>query len=148
MVVRCDCAMEKTVLFERLRSGFTQSCGSFACARDHTGQRPDRGRRFTGALYRRWMKIKERCFDPKHNRFRHYGGRGIRMWSGWAESFECFEQDILTTIGDWPGPGLTLDRIDNDGGYVPGNLRWATRSEQNRNQRRSRNREALVCGCV
>ena len=56
------------------------------------------------------------------------------MWIGWVELFECFAQDIL---GDrpHPGKGWSLDRINNDGNYEPGNVRWATRSMQQRNKR-------------
>ena len=57
------------------------------------------------------------------------------MWSGWAELFECFEQDILTTIGPHPGAGWSLDRIDPEGDYVPGNVRWATVLDQRHNRR-------------
>jgi hypothetical protein len=88
-------------------------------------------------MHRLWSRIKNRCYFAGSTNFRDYGGRGIRMWSGWAESFECFEADILSTIGPHPGEGWSLDRIDNDGDYVPGNLRWATRSQQQRNTRRS-----------
>jgi hypothetical protein len=73
-----------------------------------------------------------RCTCTKHNSFKDYGGRGIAICDRW-KVFENF----LADMGERPA-GLTLDRINNDKGYEPGNCRWATRSEQQRNQRRRR----------
>jgi len=87
------------------------------------------------ALYRLWTHIKTRCLNSKSDNFQYYGGRGLGMWSGWAALYECFEQDIIAEIGPHPGDGWSLDRIDNDKGYEPGNVRWATASMQNRNRR-------------
>lgn len=81
--------------------------------------------------YKRWKSIKQRCTNPKNPSYKNYGGRGITMCAEWAASFERFFADV----GECPGPGLSLDRIDNDGNYEPGNVRWATNSEQMRNRR-------------
>ena len=75
--------------------------------------------------------IVQRCNNPKCKAFPNYGGRGITLyWSKCAD----FRHYILTHLGDRPD-GYSLDRVDNDKGYEPGNLRWATRTEQSRNQR-------------
>jgi hypothetical protein len=75
--------------------------------------------------------MKARCTNPKSPKFRYYGGRGITVCDRWSTSFEAF----LADMGDRP-PGKSIDRINNDGNYEPGNCRWATQSEQVRNRRR------------
>ena len=80
--------------------------------------------------YRAWAKMRERCSSPKAKQYKDYGGRGIRVCSSW-ESFAPF----LAYVGLRPTPQHTLGRIDNDGNYEPGNVRWETRTEQARNKR-------------
>ena len=82
-------------------------------------------------LYRAWLSMKSRCLNPRHVGFQNYGGRGIGIAPEWLNDFSQFAKDV----GAPPFPEATLDRIDNDGDYKPGNVRWATRAEQNRNQR-------------
>lgn len=136
---QCTCGVEREVDLARLRKGRSRSCGHTIQARHgqaRTGQtRPSR-------LYRLWVSIKQRCFNPRCESYRYYGERGITMYEGWVASFECFERDVLAEIGPHPGKGWSIDRINNDGDYRPGNLRWATPSEQLRNQRRHRRVEA------
>lgn len=81
-------------------------------------------------LYAIWIQMRRRCLNPKHPDWKHYGGRGIRVCSRWR-NFAKFVADM----GERP-PGLEIDRRNNDGHYTPGNCRWATRTEQNRNRRR------------
>lgn len=71
-----------------------------------------------------------RCTDDANNRYRRYGRRGISVCARWAESFDAFVGDV----GFRPSPGHQIDRINNDGNYEPGNVRWATRQEQQRNK--------------
>ncbi len=78
-----------------------------------------------------WRGMKYRCYNKKLKNYRYYGGRGIKVCDRWLESFANFIEDV----GLRPGKGYSLDRIDNDGHYEPGNVRWATQTEQRRNAR-------------
>ena len=85
------------------------------------------------AEYHVWRNMKRRCTDCKHPQWKDYGGRGIAVCDRWLRSF----QDFLSDVGRRPSADLTLDRIDNDGNYEPGNCRWATWSQQAANRRPS-----------
>lgn len=85
--------------------------------------------------YKRWMAMRERCSWSKHHKFADYGGRGIKVCPQWAD-FQTYLADIAH-LGPCP-PGYTLDRIDNDGNYEPGNVRWASPAEQLANRRQTR----------
>lgn len=84
--------------------------------------------------YRVWQQMLRRCHEPDHPAFENYGGRGIFVCDRWRHSVEHFIADI----GARPGDGYEIDRIDNDRGYEPGNIRWATRKENCRNRRSNR----------
>ncbi len=78
-----------------------------------------------------WDGIKTRCNNPNSRAYHRYGGRGIRLCQEWQGSFAAF----LAHVGPRPGPGYSIDRIDNDRGYEPGNVRWATAKQQANNTR-------------
>lgn len=88
-------------------------------------------------LHCRWRQIIKRCENPRDPGYSNYGGRGITLFPDWRHSFWKFVEYIESNLGECP-PGFSLDRTDNDKGYEPGNLRWADRKTQNRNQRRVR----------
>lgn len=81
--------------------------------------------------YVAYVNMVRRCVDPRHPNYRWYGARGITVCDRWRHSFAAF----LADVGPKPSPGLWLDRIDNDGDYEPGNVRWCTPGESARNRR-------------
>lgn len=100
-----------------------------------------RGGKTKHPLYLIYNDLKRRCNNPGHKRYSDYGGRGIRVYQEWVDDFWAFVRDV----GERP-EGLTpggraywqLDRINNDGNYEPGNVRWATPQQQATNQRERR----------
>lgn len=81
--------------------------------------------------YRSWRSMKTRCYNPNRPEYAHYGGRGIVVCDEWKNDFLAFYRDM----GTRPSKLHSIDRIDVNGNYGPGNCRWATPWEQNRNQR-------------
>lgn len=81
--------------------------------------------------YRAWESMRDRCLDPNNIFYEDYGGRGITIYPRWIDSFI----DFFNYIGKKPSNKHSLDRMDNDGDYVPGNIQWATKREQSYNKR-------------
>jgi len=84
--------------------------------------------------YKAWRNMMQRCYNPNIKDYRNYGNRGINVHMPWHR-FQKFIADRDAEIGPRPSPRHSLDRIDNDGNYEPGNIRWATPPEQARNKR-------------
>ena len=128
---RCQCGVEKIVSLSNLRGGLSKSCGCLHKEQLSVRRKTHGRSREDKYLYTIWMNIKARCYNSNNPRYKDYGGRGISMCREWLDSFEAF----LTHVGERPTVEHTLDRTDNNGNYEPGNVRWATKSEQNRNKR-------------
>jgi hypothetical protein len=130
----CDCGNEAFVFVTHLLSGARISC---RCVLYESATYNVRHGEATGEksrLYRIWRGVKARCLNPNHPAFARYGGRGVGVCAAWATDFVVFRD----AVGEPPSAAHSLDRIDNDKGYEPGNVRWATRTEQNRNMRSNR----------
>lgn len=135
---RCDCGNTKSIRGPNLcrtDAAKTSSCGCVRVAtRTKLSTKHGMGGKHEGKdrprEYVSWLAMKDRCNRATRKDFANYGGRGITVCDRWANSFKSFYSDM----GPCP-KGLTLDRVDNDGNYEPGNCRWATRSTQRRNQR-------------
>lgn len=132
----CQCGTRFTARGTDLRSGRTSSCG---CYRNDqvaealmTHGEAKKGRR--SPEYSTWAAIIQRCEGVGAACFPDYGGRGITVCDRWRESYAAF----LSDMGRRPSPANSIDRIDNDGNYEPGNCRWATKGEQARNKRSNR----------
>lgn len=95
-------------------------------------------------LYATWKAMIQRCEDPNCKSFKNYGARGISVWPGWRRNFEAF----ALAMGPKPTPKHSIDRIDNLKGYEPGNVRWATHSEQSANKRANRRLAEQVGGLI
>lgn len=127
---RCDCGGSTTARSQDLRQGKTGSCG---CLHNELLRKmaTKHGLSHTSE-HSIWRGMIDRCTNPRNPGYRYYGGMGVSVCDEWMESFEKF----LKHIGRRPDPKLSIDRIDCFGNYEPGNVRWATRSQQAYNQRR------------
>ena len=134
----CDCGNTTNVRSAHLTSGHTWSCG---CAHREQMEawktlnfKHGRNRkRNPSKSYRCWEQIKSRCYNKNNISYPHYGGKGIQMWDGWINSPEAF-CNYVEALDRYREQGTTIDRIDVSKGYEPGNLRWITMKEQQRNK--------------
>lgn len=133
-IVECECGERLEVTVCNLRTGNTRSCG--CSPRKNPEHRPPKTINHglsTHPLYSVWTGMRQRCQNPNNGGYRNYGDRGIQVCPEWEDP------EVFIAWGTQTGykSGLTLDRIDNDGDYEPGNCRWATPYQQAQNTQKA-----------
>lgn len=134
----CDCGVEKELQVGAVRTGNLKSCG---CRRSSALSVAAKTHGLSNSSeWRIWASMRNRCYNKNNINYPYWGQRGIVVCDRWRDSFEAFLEDM----GPRPTPKHSIDRIDNDGNYKPGNCRWATMSEQSLNRRGSRHRSFVL----
>lgn len=129
--VRCECGTEFDINYNDFKVSKIKSCGCLlykSLGNTFYSQSNTPGGKRT---YGSYSSMRGRCLNPNHHNYPYYGGRGIKICDRWLEGYKNFKEDM----GERP-EGTTLDRIDANGNYEPGNCRWATNYVQSINQRR------------
>lgn len=125
----CDCGVICVKWENHVFLKIPKSCG---CLK-HRGTQTTHGMSYSQE-WRAWANMKVRCTNTAYAHYADYGGRGISVYQEWKSSFEAF----FAHIGPSPGKGYSVDRIDVNGNYEPGNVKWSTQREQTQNTRKSR----------
>lgn len=139
-VCSCSCGTIKEVYSTHLRNGTSKSCGCLhrEIVVEMNFKHGGRGT----PEYTAWKNMISRCYNPKKDRYKDWGGRGIMVCEEWRNDFSAF----LRHIGKRPSSKHSVDRIEVNGNYEPGNVRWATLEAQSHNQRLSKRNTTGVRG--
>lgn len=133
----CACGNVTVASLSDMRRGSAKSCGCLSAEktreRSTTHGHTVHGHR--SIYYRLWTSVKSRAVFRNSSSAKTY--LHVSMYQPWIEDFCAFYEYVISTLGERPS-GLSLDRLNTKGDYEPGNLRWATQKEQNRNKRNNR----------
>jgi hypothetical protein len=127
----CECGTKRDVIIKNLKSGISKSCGCVG-SRKTIERNTKHGLRYT-RTWTIWRNMKSRCYNKNLPQYKNWGGRGIKVCDEWKDDFLAF----YNFFGDIP-KGKSIDRIDNDGNYEPGNVRLSTAKEQCSNKSNNR----------
>lgn len=130
---QCECGNNKEIRSDQLTGGITRSCGCLKKEQEDKNlvTRHYKHKLSKTRLYKTYYGMKERCYNPNHDSYQRYGGRGIKICDEWLNDVEKFLEWGLNNGYD---DNLFIDRIDNDGNYKPSNCRWVDEYEQSNNR--------------
>lgn len=130
----CECGNFTSIEASKLKRGHTKSCGCLRrCSKKGYVTKSDYRK-----LYRVWIGMKSRCYNPKMDNYKYYGEKGIEVCDEWKDDFQAFYDWSMENGYD---SGLTIDRINGNKNYCPENCRWVTRKEQARNTSQTKSLE-------
>lgn len=130
---KCKCGNEPVIWTKHLRSGHIKSCGCLLReVAEEKGHRTAIHKLSRTRIYRVWSNMKSRCYNPQRSKYAIYGGRGITVCDEWLHDFKAFYD---WAMANGYQDDLSIDRIDPNLNYCPGNCRWITLREQSRNKR-------------
>ena len=133
-ICRCDCGNKKEVRSDSLMCGAIRSCGCLKREAEVVNFRiKNNHKRSSHPVYKRWNAMMQRCYNSNTVAYKHYGARGIIVCEEWHD----IERFIEWAEKSGFDPNLTIDRIDVNGNYEPGNCRWITTQEQSYNKTNS-----------
>lgn len=135
---QCDCGNKKVIQSPSLVGKNTKSCGCYRKEVERRTKNKTHGHSCK-RIYRIWIKMKERCYNPNHIQYRNYGGRGIKIINEWKH-FPNFYKDMAKSyyfhVRKWGKEDTSIDRVDCNGNYEKKNCRWATHKVQANNRRK------------